>query len=265
MAAITVSALLCCSANNVACAQYPLVQVRLVPHDAGSADKISQAISGQSRIDDGAVDSTLAAELGRGFAGRAEVTIFWERRMDAYAYARQTGVHGKSVAVLAVRDAATLDFQHHTEFKAFWRDTIAIIDSLMLGFSRLPGARPGTMKVGICSTMDPATDLTSRVAGNGDDPMFVLSPAGLGQLAAHGPLCMSCTENPQLAGQASVRFLDAEDRAKAVEVARMLHDRVGLRKAQLVDQVVAYVRLWHGTPVRANVQQFLRSEQLMEP
>lgn len=246
-------------------AQYPLVQVRLVPQDPENATKISKAISEHAHIDNGTVDSTLAAVLGRGFDGRAEVTIFWERRMDAYAYARQKAVHGKSVAVLAVRDAATLDFQHHTEFKAFWRDTIAVVDSLMLGFSRLPGARPGTMKVMVCSSSSGPVDLSSRAPGDGEDPTFVLSPSSLAPLAVQGPLCMSCTENPQLSGQASVHFLDMEERARAVEVARLFHDKVGLRRAQLVDQVVAYLKLWYGTPVRANVQQFLRTEHLMDP
>lgn len=263
--AVLILVLLVCLAPSACQAQYPLVQVRLVPNDPGNAEKISKAISEHAHIDNGAVDSTLAAVLGRGFEGRAEVTIFWERRMDAYAYARQRAVHGKSVAVLAVRDAATLDFQHHTEFKAFWRDTIAVVDSLMLGFSRLPGARPGTMKVMVCSSSSGPVDLSSRAPGAGEDPMFVLSQASLDYLAKQGPLCMSCTENPQLSGQATVHFLDVEERAKAVEVARLLHDKVGLRKAQLVDQVVAYLKLWHGTPVRANVQQFLRTEQLMDP
>lgn len=249
---------------------YPKVHVQLLPRsDNGQAETLKAAIAALQKPQAHSIDSLLAEQLTRNYIGRAEVTLIWEDKMEAYTYASAKPTLGKSIAVLAVRDQSTLDFQHHTELRAFWRDTVVVIDSLSLNMARLPGAKPGTVLLADLSEDmgKVAFDFPSTKRPDALSPVFVLSLPGIGaalsdSTATHR-LRLTCTANKDLSGDATFLFLGAAEKQQLLDLATMLHGEIGLRRSALVEHVEAYLRLWYGAPVRGNVQEVLRAGNLM--
>lgn len=243
--------------------------VRLIPAVAGISEaRLAEQVKAMGTPKEGDMDKLFRKVLPTDFGGRVDVTLIREGSMEKYTYAPTRPTPGKSIAVLGVRDQSSLDFQHHTELRAFWRDTVVVIDSLLLSMARLPGAKPGTMMLALPdSTGHPGLLLPSRQAPDVPWPVFVLSQERLGNMPGDTSVAvrlrLTCTLNKDLTNEALFVFPGQAERQELLAMATLLHKDMGLRKGVLVDHVEAYLRLWYGAPVRSNVQAFLRTHELM--
>lgn len=255
-----------------------LCQVRAVrvelPHPYGSEQekRLSAAILRHSgEIGASVIRAELEAELGHDFQGPANVTMVTNKGLVGYTYGRSADKgETREVSVLAVRGQSTLRFNDLTEFAAFWRDSVAVLDTLSFVLARLPGARPGAV---IVEEEAPDGTRTSAplphvVPEGGNVPIFHLVPASFrGGAPPETDVTKRLTirtGNSGSAYTASFDLIGKSQRQRVVEFARMLRTDLSLGDDDLIDHVEAFLGLRHGRPVRSDVVRMLRAEGILK-
>lgn len=215
------------------------------------------------------VRQVMVRELGGDLQGPAHVTLVSAQGVQLIAIGPDARVrNGGRVAILAVRGQTSLQFYHVDELKAFWRDTIAVLDTLSLVLARIPGAKPG--KVLMVEGEDADARAFPMVTVFDDDaivPRFLVTPHhdDIQTGATHERRILLRSETaafPDLA--AHFVFLGADDRQRVVDLVTWLKGEMALTAEESLAHAEAIIQVRHGRPVRSDVARLLRAEGIMD-
>ncbi|MCB9169969.1 MAG: hypothetical protein H6594_06405 [Flavobacteriales bacterium] len=251
-----------------ASAQLKAARVELPGDDRKQELAVEQRLMHAGAVDAEGVRKVLLKELGSDFHGPAHVTLVTADGIRSLPFgpAADDG-RTRDVAILAVRGQSTMQFYHLDEFHVFWRDTIAVFDTLAMVLARLPGAQPGAVvleDLGMPGSM--ATPMPVHTPEGGGAPRFLLVPPPQddGEERMERRLAVRSLRNAAMNDSALFVFLGAGPRQRVVEFATLIDRTLGLSDSDLTAHVEAYVRAWYGRPVLEDLHRLLRAEKLVD-
>ncbi|MCB0791710.1 MAG: hypothetical protein H6595_14635 [Flavobacteriales bacterium] len=250
-----------------ASAQLKAARVELPGDDRKQELAVEQRLMHAGAVDVDGVRKVLLKELGSGFHGPAHVTLVTADGIRSLPFGT-TVDNGRTrdVAILAVRGQSTMQFYHLDEFRAFWRDTIAVFDTLAMVLARLPGAQPGAVVLDdLGMPGSAATPMPVHAPEGGGAPRFLLlPPQGDAAERMERRLAVRSLRNAAMNDTALFVFLGAGPRQRVVEFATLIDRTLGLSDSDLTAHVEAYVRSWYGRPVLEDLHRLLHTEKLVD-